>query len=618
MIEQSRAGARVYAKHPTPARRWAAPWGAARLRLRVSGYAAGVTLIWLLHAAVNLRWLWLDTRPPTFDAARHAVWALHVARQPFASQPLDALLGALAPHPYPPLVYWASAPLLFFSQRTGLAPADVMAASQLLFLGLLFCATYQLGKELGEGNRGRQIGLGAVLLLSLYPIVYGLSRFYLLDLAQMALTALALWLLLRVHRFERLGPSLALGAALALGMLTKWTFAAVLAAPLLLVIADALWPRPGTTQERWRRRARNVLSTLLFGLLLVLPWYALHLADLTGFLQRWSNGPVSETITWADRWTGDGRSAAATRSRAELLSRWWRKSPWVYYTRGFILEQVTLPLALLCLAALVRLRGSLRRWPVQLVLLSIIAPCLIFASISIKDIRYTSPVLPAVALLSALGWSTVERWMGRVLLTLLVGLALLLFVQTSTGLLRPLPDPIEARLLAVSSRLYREALPAPLAGRAEDWRVDEIVLNMGQMLADAPTAPGASAAEPGASAAELGASAAEPAAQVLVLPAVAHYEEATFWYAINERKLPLEVLMVARGAPHSADEQVARSEFIVTKTGGLGNTRQVADGQALDEALRDPHSTLAQHFRRSASYPLPDGSTGELYVRVAQ
>ena len=601
MMEQGRAGTRAYAKHSTPARRGAAAWSAARSRLRTSGYAAGVALIWLLHAAINLRWLWQDTRPPTFDAARHAVWALHVARQPFASQPLDALLGALSPHPYPPLVYWASAPLLFLSQRTGLAPADAMVASQLLFLGLLFWATYQIGKRLGDGNRGRQIGLVAVLLLSLYPIVYGLSRFYLLDLAQMALTALALWLLLRAHRFEQLGSSLALGAALALGMLTKWTFAAGLAAPLLLAMVSALWPRPGTTRASWRRRSRNVAAALLFGLLLVLPWYALHLADLTGFLQRWSNGPVGETITWADRWTGDGRSAAATRSTAEVLSRWWRKSPWVYYTRGFILEQVTLPLALLGLVALFRLRGSLRRWPVQLVLISIIAPYLIFVSISIKDIRYTSPMLPAVALLSALGWATVKRRAGRVLLGLLVGLALLLFVQTSSGLLRPLPDSVEAQLLAASSRLYREALPAPLAGRAEDWQVEEMVVEMGQRLAGVPAAPGA-----------------DPAAQVLVLPVVAHYEEATFWYAINELKLPLEVLMVARGAPRSADEQVARSEFIVTKTRNLGNARQLADGQALDEALRDPQSALAQHFRRVASYPLPDGSTGELYVRAAQ
>src|SRR5260370_1057907 len=90
------------------------------------------------------------------------------------------------------------------------------------FLALALACVYGLGRRLADV----ETGLWAAFLLATAPfVVFSLTNFQ-LDLPLTAMVALTLYAVIRAEHFGRPGWSLALGAALALGILTKPPFAA--------------------------------------------------------------------------------------------------------------------------------------------------------------------------------------------------------------------------------------------------------------------------------------------------------------------------------------------------------------------------------------------------------
>ncbi|MER3412370.1 MAG: 4-amino-4-deoxy-L-arabinose transferase, partial [Thermoleophilia bacterium] len=79
---------------------------------------------------------------------------------------------------------------------------------------------YGLGRRLW----GRGTGLLAALLVATSPMLASLFKDFMLDAPLTAMTALALYLLVRSQELARRGASIALGVACGLGMLTKWSF----------------------------------------------------------------------------------------------------------------------------------------------------------------------------------------------------------------------------------------------------------------------------------------------------------------------------------------------------------------------------------------------------------
>ncbi len=553
MMEQGRAGTRAYAKHSTPARRGAAAWSAARSRLRTSGYAAGVALIWLLHAAINYSWLRQDTRPPTFDAAQNAAWTVRMAHLPFGSEPLAALAGLFASYPYPPLVYWVAAPFV----RVGGPHIDTILLSQLLFLGLLFFATYQIGAAL----MSRRAALLAVALLSFFPAIFGLSRIYLLDLPQAAVAALTVWLLLCTQRFERLAPSLAVGVALGLGVLTKWLFAAAVAGPLLLTMWLALGPQRqqsinksanGRIKAR-RRRWRHVLLALALGALIGLPWYVLHAADVLRFADSQTSGSITQVVA-----ARGGRRPPDMLSSAEVallspqgkLRLWLWDSTWVYYARSFIKRQVLLPFALLFLVALLHLRGTLwnelrtiatgraKSDALSLALASVVGPYVACGLISITSYRYTVSMLPSVAIITLLSWSQIRNRALHLLLALMLAWGGAQFALLNFKTVAAPANQWAAAAVALPDVIFADVIGSASLPQAEAWPIDSIVGEVARR---------------------------DPSATLLVLPLIPYFEPDVFWYTVEVQALPIEVINVARFTPQSDEEQIARSNFIVTK-----------------------------------------------------
>jgi 4-amino-4-deoxy-L-arabinose transferase-like glycosyltransferase len=526
--------------------------------------------LWLAHVAANYSWLKLDTYPPYWDMAGHVIRAIQMSRLPFSADPVTALRELFAFGTYPPLSYWLAAPLLALSWPT----ADVATGVNALFLGLLLLSVYGIGRHLG----GRGIGLLAAAIVSFYPILYGFSRLYLLDYPLTALTALAIWLLIESKGWRRRGLSLLCGVALGLGMLTKWTFAAFVAGPILLSLIAILV----------RRSWRNLFNLALAGLAAALtagPWYLLNWRDLLAFIRTPGSYRMTVSAGYRGLWHG-----------------------LVYYVDTFADEQVLLPFALLfllglllCLVRIKTLRGRLAA--LALVLFGWLGVSLLFwAAYPTTDVRYTMPYLPATALITALGLAQIRPvWLRAGLLGLTACYALWQFTGLTWGLSNRLPsgmlaDLVEVNIGAAYYPVYAEReVNIVRVYRGEDWPIGEILRDLVRDVSP-------------------------PADQMIRLAVAANLppiEPQSFVYLALAEELPVEVRDIMDPAQVQDVEQTLLScDYVLTKTGELGPEWSLRGVTTLRYRLAQPEDALGQQFEWVGRYPLPDGEVAKLYRRI--
>jgi 4-amino-4-deoxy-L-arabinose transferase-like glycosyltransferase len=534
---------------------------------RAAGTALGLlSALWLAHAGSNLAWLKMDTRPPFWDMAGHAITAIHLSQLPFRTDLAQALQEWFTSSVYPPLLAWISTPLGVLFWPT----SDVLAGVLSLFLGVLMLSTYGIASRFG----GRRAGLLAAFIVSMYPLVYGLERHYLIDVPLMAMVALSIWLLLHTERFERRGVCVAYGLSLGFGMLTKEAFAIFAAGPCLVVILFAL-------PERSRRKLLNLALALAACALVAGPWYVVNLLPKLEFLGRMPVYALAE---------GDPAIASL--------------GAWTYYLRAFVTDQVLLPLALLFVAMLVPwLLARRSRYEIAFLLAGwIVLPYLAASAFINKDARYTMPYLPAVAIITALGLVRLRPRAVRVGLSVaLVFYAAVQFLGLSWGLSSRLPAgllpaQVSVQVGSASLPIYAEHVHIASPPVGGDWQAQRVLQTvMDTSVARSQTAP----------------------LKLAVLPDAPGFEQNVFrYYALIER-MPIEVVNVT-GVVEIADarQQVLSSDYAVTKTGDLGPAWSIQQSAQFTAALDDPASDLGRQFALVGEFGLPDGSVARLYQHV--
>jgi 4-amino-4-deoxy-L-arabinose transferase-like glycosyltransferase len=521
-----------------------------------------VALFWAALAAVNVWWLKVDTRPPVYDTASHAMAALQLAEAPFLTHPPTALKWVLETHPYPPFVYLVSVPFAHLLGPT----VDAFLGAHAVFMAILLFATYALGRRLDRPRTG----VGAAFLVGMYPILYGLSRHYLLDIPLVAMVTVAICFLVYAENFRRPLPSALFGLSVGLGLLTKWTFAVFIGAPFLIALVGVL--RKGSFKRLW-----NVLLSVLLGSLIAGPWYLVHLADLKNFLQI---GGVYAALE------GDPvvRSLKA----------------WTYYADALLNSQIFAPFTALFVVGLALL--LVKRRPDRSLLYLLVwfaVPYLIFSGFVNKDIRYLLPCLPAIALMTALGLGQIRSAKVRgVIWAAIATYALVQYAGLSFGLsYRPwtrfVPAQVSLHVGATDLALYKEGVHVASPPRAENWLVQDILADMLQDAAEHP---------------HIG----KPVSLVVV-PNCPFYEPQGFRFHARASHLPVQVASVTGAIARDAASQLEVSDYVVTKTGDQGPAWSLQEAAAVTEAMHDPESDLAQPFVQIGEYPLPDGSIGRLY-----
>src|SRR5260370_22132736 len=156
----------------------------------------------------------------------------------------------------PPLIAVLPTPVyLLLGRNPGAAYAVNLA-----FLLVMFAALYHLAKRFSSARAG----LLVVYIAGTMPIIYGLARWYLVDLGLTAIVCVAILLLAEWGKLDGAWNGLLLGIVCGFGLLMKVSFPLYILVPMLYF---------GVKARRSKLLRRTLFYFALSCGLLALPWY---------------------------------------------------------------------------------------------------------------------------------------------------------------------------------------------------------------------------------------------------------------------------------------------------------------------------------------------------------
>ncbi len=498
---------------------------------RVLLAVSGVYLI-----GTNLFWIGYDTRPPFWDMAAHQSAALRIYeafRTTSIVEAMQSIAFGLTGY-YPPLYQSIVAGFYAVFGRT----VDAALWANLPAILLLLIATHGIGKTLLPPMAAAT----AAVLVNFYPLMLWLSREAMMDYWLTSLVALAMWLLV-TRGFKTWDWSLVFGIVAGLGMLTKWTFAFFIALPFLWFA---------------QRNVKNAAIGAGAALIVASYWYVPQLAVVSDFFRVNTIDGIGE---------GD-----PSRLSFQAL---------VFYIRALEGYQLFLPLFLAFLAGTALLiRQFDSRWtPVVFWIFSGWFGLMLFQN---KDPRYSVPLLPAVALVTA---KLFEK--KQILLAVLLPFLMVQHYLVSFGI-RSLPESVVlmegvAGPLSYHWNVYVQTY-FDLWGRpkSEDWQIDRVLRTV--------------ASENG------------QAVQLGIVPDIARFDPRAFelYVALREHDVTVNRLSTFD------EDAIGNNDFILVSEGNYGAPGSFLfspDRQLIVEYMLS--DTVA--FRVIDSFSLPTGERIQLY-----
>ena len=357
--------------------------------LRLSGPAQVVAAASALFIALSIVWVLVDKRiPGGGDPGIH----LHIASNAAELLKDVDLAGIFDLGPvgdqffYPPLVHLIGGlPAAF-----GLAVQDWgTVALNLVFVPILAAGVYLTGKRVYGPVAG---ALAAIFALGT-PMVLSLFHVFVLDAALAAMIAITVAALLACERFELRRPSIVAGALVGVCLLVKPAAPLYLVGPVAVMLIGGGW-----------RQWRNIAFAALAALIVAGPYYLVHLDQVLSLSEETTVGPEPQAIgPIEDR---------DSRVSYDNLS---------WYGWAAINQQYFVPLLALFAVGLVAALRDLRRRHLAELLGGVVLTYLALALLlSIRDARYTLPLVVYVSVI-ATGWiATTPRLVVRS-----VGLAVL-------------------------------------------------------------------------------------------------------------------------------------------------------------------------------------------------
>jgi 4-amino-4-deoxy-L-arabinose transferase-like glycosyltransferase len=335
---------------------------------RTSRIATPVSLGLLVVAisGLNVWWRTMEKRPPHWDMAHHLYNSL-IYLDGFSASNLWRFVTA--DEYYPPFVYWVTD---VFYAVLGNEAIWVAILSNVVWIGLLVFSTYGVGKRLWNARVG---WLSAVFVVSA-PLIVDAGKDYMLDLPLTSIAALALYLLIRADGFASRRYSLLLGAACGCGLLVKWSFPLVVALPVIHATAMALHDARAC---RRFDRLLNLAAAAVVTFGIAGAWYLHNGLSVLGSLNVY-DGPEGARL-------GNPRVASVQSALWYL----WNLVNTELYLVPFLFLAVGLAFTL-------RKRELARRnlWPILMAVGTYVA----FSLLRHKDVRYTLPMLPALAVIA--------------------------------------------------------------------------------------------------------------------------------------------------------------------------------------------------------------------------
>jgi len=389
--------------------------------------------LFLFHAMNNVILVGRDMAPLTGDEAEY-FWHGSFHLLALKSGNIASFLSSPPYIMHPPLLRFVSIPFyLLFGYRP-----DIAILSTLPALLVLIVSVYYIGKEM----HSPQAGMFACALTSLFPGIFTFSRTYFHDLTLAAAVALSMALLIKTKGFTHMGYSVAFGASVGLGLLTKVPYVLFLVGPIVVCMWHSVRQCRGLSVRMSHANAKCLLLSFFIAGSLAFTWYASHLATNLEYA-----GPAIF------------RDASIIAFSPQRFLRYID----VLYSQQ--LGPVFFVSSFIALGVLINKKREFR-----LLAAWVLPPYLIFTLVVDQMFsRYTLPYLPAFALLISLavfGLSEpLPRWVASFLLV--VGVAQFLFISYLDAPIHPL------------DRMERGASTAD----TRNWKDSELVASLNTLLA---------------------------------------------------------------------------------------------------------------------------------------
>lgn len=333
-------------------------------------------VILFIHLISNIFWIVANNAPMPWDPASHTYIAYQIADN-ITSFKFDKILDSS--NYYPIFVHSISAFLILivrpFIENVFIQIKLVQFMGTLFFLGtvyMVFAYARLLIKQ-------EKIAFFSAALFSLFPIIYGNSHFFMLDIPAIGMFLLTLFFLEKSKALTQRRWTLWFFISCGFLFMTKWTGLLYLLVPFLSMLFIIL------KQGIKRNHLYDIFIGIVLFLLISFPWYSLHAQDLLKLTGIYSIGEIG----------GDPQELFAIDNLT-------------FYSQAFINYQATFIGAL---AFFLFLPFAFRAYKNQMWILTatILANYILFTFIGNKDSRYTMQILPLVAIVIALGISQLKK-----------------------------------------------------------------------------------------------------------------------------------------------------------------------------------------------------------------
>ena len=372
------------------------------------------------HLVTNYIWLKIDSVPLIFDSHEYFMSSLYVFdafKTPpfgFLSNIVKAVLEARRPSLFVQLV---TVPFYAIFGRS----EDIAVISHVfVFLFVLIFSVYRIGKKIAD----KRVGLLAAFIITLYPIIFNQMRVYMLDLPLTSMTALSIYLLLCTADFTNLRYSIAFGISCGLSMLIKANFLIFILCPLSIILVKSIFEYFRQSQHSLsllKRKLQNFFYSSLTAAIIFLPLYVKFLNLYLVYPQHWG-----------------------------LLKNpgfLWRFVSLIWYFKTFIENQLSFLFFAIFIIGMVFFLFHFKNNKAKYTLLSWIIPPFFLISLYLcfmrgysdmewMYVRYTMPILPAVAIITAIGLSGIlgNLKLRSMIVSLLFCAGLIQFFAISYGM----------------------------------------------------------------------------------------------------------------------------------------------------------------------------------------
>jgi len=319
---------------------------------------------------------------------------------------------------WPPLVYFITS---LFNLVFGYS-FFMVRFLQINYFIILLISTYKIGSV----TYNRKAGLLAMLILSLYPAIFGISRMYELDFPLAAAVCFCMYLLL-VTNFENRWKSLLFGAVLGLSILIKGQVIFFIGAPISYIFLISL-RKKNDASGRAVSLIGNLVISISTAMAISSIWWLKHVGLL--FRELYEHF----IVFYVPPHQGSFHIYNAIIDAYGYIPFKPFGFNWFFYYLYMTVARIS---PLFFLVFIFGLYFFLRSKKIKLrnfILIWVICPYMVLTLLSYKWERYYFPSFPALALISAVGLLELKNKITRrFLISLVVMIGLFQFFELSFG-----------------------------------------------------------------------------------------------------------------------------------------------------------------------------------------